>query len=74
MVTPFMAFMFFLSFCIISFFLGISIHASLIYKNKNGINKDSKKAWFLSYTAGAGITTWLFIYGYKTIYIWNTGQ
>ena len=72
--TPFMIFIITVSYCTISFFLGISIHASFIYENKNGLNKNSKEAWTLSYIAGTGITTWIFIYGYKTIFIWNTGQ
>tara|TARA_Y100000588_G_scaffold194818_1_gene208941 strand:- start:222 stop:431 length:210 start_codon:yes stop_codon:yes gene_type:complete len=62
------------SYSTISFFLGISIHASFIYENKKGLEKNSKKAWILSYAAGIGITTWLFIYGYKTLFMWNTGQ
>ena len=58
----------------ISFFLAISIHASFIYESKKGLIKDSKKAWFLCLAAGLGITTWLFVYGYKAQFIWNTAQ
>tara|TARA_B100000686_G_scaffold341166_1_gene418131 strand:+ start:1939 stop:2166 length:228 start_codon:yes stop_codon:yes gene_type:complete len=72
--TPFIIIIITVAYCTISFFLGISIHASFIYENKKGLDKNSKKSWVLSYTAGLGITTWLFIYGYKTIFIWNTGQ
>ena len=62
--SPVMLFVMALSFFGISFFMGIMMHSSFIYKDKKDLKRDSKKAWILSMTAGTGITAWMFIYGY----------
>ncbi len=53
-----------LSFFMISYCMGIMVHSALMYKDKNNIGKDSRGGWILSMTAGAGITGWMFYYGY----------
>ena len=45
-------------------FMGILVHSSLMYEDKENLKRDSKKAWALSMTAGIGITGWMSIYGY----------
>ena len=52
------------SFFMISYCLGIMVHSSLMYEDKNNIGKDSRNGWILSMVAGAGITGWMFYYGY----------
>ena len=53
-----------MSFFMISYCLGIMLHSSLMYEDKNNIGKDSRNGWILSMVAGAGITGWMFYYGY----------
>jgi len=62
--SPFMFLVLGFSFLAISFCMGMLIHSSLMYEDKNGIKKDSKLGWILSMAAGAGITGWMFYYGY----------
>ena len=62
--SPVMVFVMFLSFLGISFFMGMLIHSSLMYEDKENLKRDSKKAWVLSMITGLGITGWMFIYGY----------
>ena len=52
------------SFFMISYCLGIMLHSSLMYEDKNNIGKDSRNGWILSMVAGTGITGWMFYYGY----------
>jgi len=59
--TPFMLIIIFLSFLGISFSMGILVHSSFMYKDKN---KDSSRSWILCMVAGTGITLWMFLYGY----------
>ena len=56
------------SFFMISYCLGIMLHSSLMYEDKNNIGKDSRNGWILSMIAGAGITGWMFYYGYYRIF------
>ena len=53
-----------LAFIGVSFFMGMLIHSSLMYEDKKNLKRDSEKAWILSMTVGAGITGWMFVYGY----------
>ena len=62
--SPIMALVLLLSFLGISFFMGMLIHSSFIHEDKNNLQRDSKKAWVLSMTAGVGIAGWMFLYGY----------
>jgi len=62
--SPFMFFVLGFTFLAISFCMGLMIHASLMYEDKNGIKKESKIAWILSMLAGTAITGWMFYYGY----------
>ena len=62
--SPIMVLVLFLSFLGISFFMGMLIHSSFIHEDKNYLQRDSKKAWVLSMTAGVGIAGWMFLYGY----------
>ena len=62
--SPIMVLVIFLSFLGISFFMGMLIHSSFMHEDKNNIQQDSKKAWILSMTAGVGIVSWMFLYGY----------
>ena len=62
--SPVMIVIMVLSFLGISFFMGMLVHSSLIYEDKENLKRDSKKAWILSMTAGTGITGWMFVYGY----------
>ena len=62
--SPIMVLVMFFSFFGISFFMGMLIHSSFMYEDKQNLKQDSKKAWILSMTAGVGITSWIFIYGY----------
>lgn len=64
--SPFMIFVLGLSFIVISYFLGMLLHSSFMYEDKNNIKKNSKRAWTLCMTAGVGITFWMFFYGYYT--------
>ena len=63
-LPPVMLLVLFLSFFGISFFMGMLIHSSFMHKDKNNLERDSKKAWILSMTAGVGIVGWMFLYGY----------
>ena len=51
------------------FFMGMLIHSSFMYEDKQNLKQDSKKAWILSMTAGVGITGWMFIYGYYSNFL-----
>ena len=62
--SPIMALVLLLSFLGISFFMGMLIHSSFMHEDKNNLQRDSRKAWILSMTAGAGIAGWMFLYGY----------
>ena len=53
-----------MSFFMISYCLGIMLHSSLMYEDKNNMEKNSRNGWILSMVAGAGITGWMFYYGY----------
>ena len=46
------------------FFMGMLIHSSFMYEDKQNLKRDSKKAWVLSMTTGMGIVGWMFLYGY----------
>ena len=63
-LSPVMVLVIFLSFLGISFFIGMLIHSSFMYEDKQNLKRDSKKAWILSMTAGVGIVGWMFLYGY----------
>lgn len=63
-LSPVMLLVLFLSFFGISFFMGMLIHSSFMHEDKNNLERDSKKAWILSMTAGVGIVGWMFLYGY----------
>ena len=62
--SPVMLVVMILAFIGVSFFMGMLVHSSLIYEDKENLKRESKKAWILSMTAGTGITGWMFIYGY----------
>ena len=62
--SPIMVLVMLFSFFGVSFFMGMLIHSSFMYEDKQNLKQDSKKAWILSMTAGVGITSWIFIYGY----------
>ena len=62
--SPIMIVVMILSFLGVSFFMGMLVHSSLLYEDKENLKRDSKKAWVLSMAAGTGITGWMFIYGY----------
>lgn len=59
-----MIFFLILCFFMIAYCMGILVHSSLMYEDKNNISKDSRSGWVLSMVAGAGITGWMFYYGY----------
>ena len=63
-LSPVMLLILFLSFFGISFFMGMLIHSSFMYEDKQNLKRDSKKAWVLSMTVGVGIAGWMFLYGY----------
>ena len=63
-LSPVMVLVLFLSFLGVSFFMGMLIHSSFMYEDKQNLKRDSKKAWILSVTAGVGIVSWMFLYGY----------
>ena len=63
--SPIMVLVTLLSFMGTSFFMGMLIHSSFMYEDKNNFQRDSKKAWVLSMTADMGILGWIFIYGYS---------
>ena len=63
-LSPVMVLILFLSFLGVSFFMGMLIHSSFMYEDKQNLKQESKKAWMLSMMAGVGITGWMFIYGY----------
>ena len=62
--SPIMVLVLLLSFLGISFFMGMLIHSSFMYEDKQNLKRDSKKAWVLSMTIGVGIVGWMFLYGY----------
>ena len=53
-----------LFFLMISYCMGVMVHSALMYEDKYNIGKDSRNGWILSMVAGAGITGWMFYYGY----------
>ena len=53
-----------LFFLMISYCMGVMVHSALMSEDKNNIGKDSRNGWILSMVAGAGITGWMFYYGY----------
>ena len=63
-LSPIMLLILFLSFFGISFLMGMLISSSFMQEDKNNLQRDSKKAWILSMTAGVGIVGWMFLYGY----------
>jgi len=62
--TPFMIFIMFVSFLVISYFMGMLVHSAFMYEDKNNMKSDSRKSWILCMVAGTGITGWMFYYGY----------
>ena len=67
--SPVMLVVMILAFIGVSFFMGMLVHSSLLYEDKENLKRDSKKAWVLSMTAGTGITGWMFIYGYYSNFL-----
>ena len=67
--SPIMVLVMIFSFFGISFFMGMLIHSSFMYEDKQNLKQDSKKAWILSMTAGVGITGWMFVYGYYSNFL-----
>ena len=67
--SPIKVLVMFFSFFGLSFFMGMLIHSSFMYEDKQNLKQDSKKAWILSMTAGVGITGWMFIYGYYSNFL-----
>ena len=63
-LSPIMLLILFLSFLGISFFMGMLVHSSFMQEDKNNLQRDSKKAWILSMTAGVWIVGWIFLDGY----------
>ena len=68
-LSPIMVLVMIFSFFGVSFFMGMLIHSSFMYEDKQNLKQDSKKAWILSMTAGVGITGWMFIYGYYSNFL-----
>ncbi len=62
--SPIMVLVLLLSFLGISFFMGMLIHSSFMYEDKQNLRRDSKKAWVLSMTGGMGTVGWMFLCGY----------
>jgi hypothetical protein len=62
--SPSMILIVVLAFVGISFFMGILVHSSFMYKDQSNLKSDSDKAWTLSMIAGIGITVWMFGYGF----------
>ena len=62
--TPFMISIMVFSFLGISYFMGMLVHSAFMYEDKNNMKKDSRMSWVLCMVAGAGITGWMFYYGY----------
>ncbi|MFP6637271.1 MAG: hypothetical protein VB778_01410 [Nitrospinaceae bacterium] len=67
-LSGFMIFFLIMSFITISYFMGVLVHSSFMYEDKNNISKDSRNGWVLSMIAGTGITGWMFYYGYYANY------
>ena len=67
--SPIIVLVMLFSFFGVSFFMGILIHSSFMYEDKQNLKQDSKKAWILSMTAGVGITGWMFVYGYYSNFL-----
>ena len=67
--SPIMVLVMLFSFFSVSFFMGMLIHSSFMYEDKQNLKQDSRKAWILSMTAGVGITGWMFIYGYYSNFL-----
>ena len=67
--SPIMVLVMLFSFFGVSFFMGMLVHSSFMYEDKQNLKQDSKKAWILSMTAGVGITGWMFIYGYYSNFL-----
>ena len=59
-----MIFIMFVSFLVISYFMGMLVHSAFMYEDKNNMKSDSRKSWILCMVAGTGITGWMFYYGY----------
>ena len=68
-LSPVMVLVLFLSFLGEFFFMGMLIHSSFMYEDKQNLKRESKKAWILSMTAGVGITGWMFFYGYYSNFL-----
>ena len=62
--SPVIVLVLFSSFLGVSFFMGMLIHSSFMYEDKQNLKRDNKKAWVLSMTTGVGIVGWMFLYGY----------
>jgi len=67
--SPIIVLVMLFSFFGVSFFMGMLIHSSFMYEDKQNLKQDSKKAWILSMTAGVGITGWMFFYGYYSNFL-----
>ncbi|HIK59057.1 MAG TPA: hypothetical protein EYF96_08205 [Nitrospinaceae bacterium] len=63
-LSGFMIFFLIMAFITISYFMGVLVHSSFMYEDKNNISKDSRNGWVLCMIAGTGITGWMFYYGY----------
>jgi len=62
--SGFMVFILFLSFLMMSYFMGMLVHSAWMYEDKGSIKKDSRIGWILCMVAGTSITGWMFYYGY----------
>lgn len=67
--SPIMVLVIFFSFLGISFFMGMLIHSSFMHEDKNNTQWDSKKSWILNMTAGVGVVSWMFLYGYSVNFL-----
>jgi len=61
--SPIKVLVMFFSFFGLSFFMGMLIHSSLMYEDKQNSKQDCKKSWMLSMTAGVGTTGCLYVHG-----------
>lgn len=60
----------FLSFLLMSFFMGMLIHSAIMYEDRAGMDRHSRRAWVLCMVAGTGITGWMFAYGYYINFVY----
>ncbi|CCQ89421.1 hypothetical protein NITGR_1040039 [Nitrospina gracilis 3/211] len=62
--SPIMFIIMGIAFVFISYFMGMMIHSAWMYEDSPKLPRNSKKAWILCMAAGAGVTGWMFAYGY----------